>query len=123
MLKDSPSDVFEKVRDLSLSGIKIDPVVCRAVIQTSGFSGRANNVWKYSEINKYLCKVTPSPVPSTCVIEEKVNIGSDSLVGESVEIKERCSIKRSVLGNHVKVGKQCKISNSVIMDHAIIEDG
>ena len=123
LLKENPPDIFEQVRDLSLSGAKVHPVVCSAIMQTSGFTGRANNVWKYSEINKYLCKATPSPVPSTCIIEEKTNIGSDSLVGESVEVKERCSIKRSILGNHVKVGKQCKISNSVIKDHAVIEDG
>lgn len=122
--KESPADLFEKARELSVSGKKTLPKVqCTAVVYREGFSARANTVWNYSEINRTLCRMQPQPVPSTSTVDSKTQVGSDSLVGDGCVIQERCSIKRSVIGNHVSIGANCKISNSIIMDYVTIEDG
>jgi translation initiation factor eIF-2B subunit gamma len=124
LLNDYPADIFESARLLTISGQrKQSKVTCSAVVHRGGFTARANNVWKYAEINRYLCKANPNIAASTSSISEKTQIGSDSMVGESSCIGERCSIKRSIIGNHVKIGNNCKITNSILMDHVVIEDG
>ncbi|KAJ3314863.1 hypothetical protein HDV04_005284 [Boothiomyces sp. JEL0838] len=121
---ENSQDIFAKARLLSLSGNRSpSKVSCTAVCHLQGFTARANTVWSYSEINRTLAKNTPSTVPQATEISPKTQVGSDSLIGESTRIDERCSVKRSVIGNHVKIGKNCKISNSVIMDYVNIEDG
>lgn len=49
-------------------------------------------------------------------------VGVDCLLGESVTIGEKVSIKKSVIGNHCKIGEKVKITNCVIMDHVNIQE-
>ncbi|KAJ3320888.1 hypothetical protein HDV06_004784 [Boothiomyces sp. JEL0866] len=89
-------DIFAKARLLSLSGNRSpSKVSCTAVCHLHGFTARANTVWSYSEINRTLAKNTPSTVPQATEISTKTQVGSDSLIGESTRIDERCSVKRS----------------------------
>ena len=47
----------------------------------------------------------------------------DSLVGGSVHVGERCSIKRSIVGAHCSIGSNVKLTNVVLMDHVTVHDG
>jgi translation initiation factor eIF-2B subunit gamma len=79
-------------------------------------------------------------------VSARTVIGSDSMLGESSTVDDKCSIKKSVIGTHCTIGErvsvcegergeretihthththtQCKITNSVIMDHVTIKAG
>lgn len=57
------------------------------------------------------------------LIDQRAQISVDSIVGESTQISERTTIKRSVIGRHCIIGKMVKITGSILLDHCIVEDG
>ncbi|KAI9104689.1 nucleotide-diphospho-sugar transferase [Phlyctochytrium arcticum] len=100
-------------------------VVCAAVIARDSFCARANTVWAYGELNKQLAKNLPDKnnMGSGGDLRAKqTQIGPDSMVGESTQLGDRCSIRRSVIGKHCTLGKNIKIVNCVIMDYVVLED-
>ena len=67
--------------------------------------------------------VLPSDPNNRSLIEHKVQISTDTIIGESTQISEKTTIKRSVIGKHCKIGKTVKISGCILLDHCVIEDG
>lgn len=50
-------------------------------------------------------------------------VGGDSLVGNSVQLAERASVKRSTIGHHCCIGDKSKIINSILMDYVTVGEG
>ena len=50
-------------------------------------------------------------------------VGGDSLVGSSVQLAERASVKRSTIGHHCSIGDKSKIINCVLMDYVTVGEG
>ena len=50
-------------------------------------------------------------------------VGPNSFVGEGTTLKERVSIKQSVVGKHCTIGEKVRITNCIIMDHVKISNG
>jgi len=65
----------------------------------------------------------PTDANDRSLIDQRAQISIDSIVGESTQISERTSIKRSVIGRHCVIGKMVKINGCVLLDHCVIEDG
>jgi translation initiation factor eIF-2B subunit gamma len=79
-----------------------------------------------SKIFQILAGTTYSPPADPkdrSLIDQKAQISTDSIIGESTQISERTSIKKSVIGRHCIIGRMVKISGSVILDHCVIEEG
>ncbi|KAF8967811.1 UDP-3-O-glucosamine N-acyltransferase [Flammula alnicola] len=88
---------------------------------------RINTLQKFHEINKRILSRTTYSLPldpkDRSLIDQKAQISADSIVGESTQISERTSIKRSVIGRHCTIGRMVKITGCVLLDHCIVEDG
>jgi len=103
---------------------------CHALISNQ-FCLRVNTLPSYTYINKQILKLFPSllpglevvKIPSTVTRQEKAQIGADCLVGDSADIGENTTIKKSVIGKHCKIGSRVRITNSIIMNHVTIKDG
>lgn len=67
--------------------------------------------------------VLPVDPKDRSLIDHKAQISADSIVGESTQISERTTIKRSVIGRHCTIGKMVKITGCVLLDHCVVEDG
>jgi translation initiation factor eIF-2B subunit gamma len=68
-------DLFEKARMISLGGKNyLQEVACGAVIYNKGLNCRSNTIRNYSELNRAICKNTPSSVPSTCDIHQRTTV-------------------------------------------------
>ena len=50
-------------------------------------------------------------------------IGGDSLVGSSVQVAEKASIKRSTVGHHCTIGDKTRVINSILMDYVTLGEG
>ncbi|KAL4235545.1 Eukaryotic translation initiation factor 2B [Mactra antiquata] len=102
---------------------------CYAHIVKGGMCLRTNTVGSYCETNrqipKYLMGLDKdlTNVASSASLKGKPQIGADCLIGDSCNIGEKVSIKRSVIGRHCTVGEKIKITNSVILDHVNIAEG
>jgi len=57
------------------------------------------------------------------LIDQKAQISSDTIIGDSTQVSERTTVKRSVIGRHCIIGKMVKITGCILLDHCIIEDG
>ncbi|KAF6762943.1 nucleotide-diphospho-sugar transferase [Ephemerocybe angulata] len=94
---------------------------------TDSLALRINNVYTFLEANRALLSSTTYSLPSDSkdrsLIDHKVQISSDSIVGDSTQIAERTIIKRSVIGRHCVIGKGVKISGCILFDHCVVEDG
>ncbi|CAG8453196.1 5861_t:CDS:2 [Paraglomus brasilianum] len=102
------------------NGCHID---CQLYIYKGNFCCRSNTIPRYYELNRHMTKsTTDTRVAATAIVNQKTQVGSDSLVGEETKIDERTSIKRSTVGSHCTIGKNVKITNSIIMDNVVIED-
>ncbi|KAG5462230.1 MAG: trimeric LpxA-like protein [Olpidium bornovanus] len=65
-----------------------------------------------------MSKYTAVRIAETAKIsEQKTQIGSDSLVGDSTTVGPRSSVKRSTIGDHVELAENVKVDKSVVMDH------
>ncbi|KAJ2787321.1 Translation initiation factor eIF-2B subunit gamma [Coemansia interrupta] len=101
-----------------------DPLKVFVYVRRGGIAGRADQIPRYCDLNYIATKIsTESRIDETARLASKTQVGTDSLVGASTQIGERCSIKRSVVGAHCVIGRNVKIVNSVIMDHVTIGDG
>lgn len=110
----------------------------------AGFTNRANTLAAYLEANRHVFQSTircfpytnntskflssttwtlPSDPENRALIDQKVVISADSMVGGSTRIEERSSVKRSVIGKHCHIGKMVKITGCVILDHCVISEG
>uniref|UniRef100_A0A0B7B0B2 EIF2B subunit epsilon/gamma LbH domain-containing protein n=1 Tax=Arion vulgaris TaxID=1028688 RepID=A0A0B7B0B2_9EUPU len=139
---ESESDLTNSVKFLSLTSKSFglsedtpqtDLIGCYAYRQTNGFCVRANTIGAYFEsckqmprlISKFLPakkKDTLLNMPDSTTIKAKSQVGTDCMLGDSVIIGEKVSIKKSVVGKHCKIGDKVKITNSVIMEHVTIQD-
>ncbi|KAJ7072401.1 UDP-3-O-glucosamine N-acyltransferase [Mycena amicta] len=93
----------------------------------SDVAARVNNIHTFMEMNRrFLEKVTyalPTDPKDRALIDQKAQISSDSIVGDSTRIDERATIKKSVIGRHCSIGKMAKIVGCVLLDHCVVEDG
>ena len=77
----------------------------------------------YLQILSTTTYTLPVDPKNRSLIDQRAQISADSIVGESTQISERTTIKRSVIGRHCTIGKMVKITGSVLLDHCIVEDG
>jgi translation initiation factor eIF-2B subunit gamma len=56
------------------------------------------------------------------LIDQKAQISSDTIIGDSTQVSERTTVKRSVIGRHCIIGKMVKITGCILLDHCVIED-
>ncbi|KAJ6557193.1 UDP-3-O-glucosamine N-acyltransferase [Mycena sp. CBHHK59/15] len=98
----------------------------------NGIAARVNNVHTFLEMNRhasflvFLATTTyslPSNPKDRALIDQKAQISSDTIIGDSTRIDERTSIKKSVIGRHCVIGKVVKIVGCVLLDHCVVEDG
>ncbi|KAJ2708799.1 Translation initiation factor eIF-2B subunit gamma [Coemansia spiralis] len=95
-----------------------------AYIRRGGVAGRANQIPRYCDLNCVVSRMTTGArTDSSAKLAPQTQVGSDSLVGASSQLGERCLVKRSVVGAHCVIGKDVHVVNSVIMDHVTIGEG
>ncbi|KAJ1739234.1 Translation initiation factor eIF-2B subunit gamma [Coemansia sp. RSA 989] len=103
---------------------KQDSLEVFAYVRRGGIIGRANEVPRYCDLNSVVARITTGAhTDSSAVLAQQTQVGTESMVGASTQLRERCSVKRSVVGAHCNIGKDVKIINSVVMDHVTIGDG
>ncbi|EIN11299.1 UDP-3-O-glucosamine N-acyltransferase [Punctularia strigosozonata HHB-11173 SS5] len=121
---DSVDTEDSEEKPTSSASLRVGVVVHRA---RDGFTGRANNLHSYLELNRHFLTQTTYSLPSDpenrALIDPKANISSDSMVGQSTRVEERASIKRSIIGPHCVIGKMAKVVGCVLLDHCVIADG
>ncbi|OMH82459.1 putative translation initiation factor eIF-2B subunit gamma [Zancudomyces culisetae] len=122
----SPNDNISNKKELTVFGY----------IRRGGIGGRSDTIGRYLNLNRIVCKVSTDArqgnrgdagysrmVESVRpIIDNKAMVGSDSLIGKSSKLAEKCVVKRSAIGSHCVIGRNVKITNSVIQDHVTIED-
>ncbi|KAJ7502721.1 UDP-3-O-glucosamine N-acyltransferase [Mycena galericulata] len=99
----------------------------------NGIAARVNNIHVFMEMNRHagfrLCFLSsatyslPTDPTERALIDQKAQISSDTIIGDSTRVDERTSIKKSVIGRHCTIGKMVKIVGCVLLDHCVIEDG
>ncbi|KAJ2170971.1 hypothetical protein GGF45_005123, partial [Coemansia sp. RSA 551] len=93
-------------------------------VRRGGIIGRANEIPRYCDLNSVVARIsTGARTDGSAILAQQTQVGAESMVGASTQLRERCSVKRSVVGAHCNIGKDVKIVNSVIMDHVTIGDG
>ncbi|OMJ09943.1 putative translation initiation factor eIF-2B subunit gamma [Smittium culicis] len=105
-LSDSTSGSASAISNSSSQNFNSSPAVGSAAAQSNSSSSAANS----------------SPAISTPDISPRSQITTDSIVGASTKISDRCIIKKSVIGSHVTIGKNVKLTNCIIHDYATIQD-
>jgi translation initiation factor eIF-2B subunit gamma len=88
---------------------------------------RVNTLHNFYEINKRLLSRVAYNLPldpkDRSLIDQKAQISSDTIIGESTQVSDRTTVKRSVIGRHCIIGKMVKITGCILLDHCVIEDG
>ncbi|KAJ7901729.1 UDP-3-O-glucosamine N-acyltransferase [Mycena olivaceomarginata] len=96
-------------------------------IHQNGIAARVNNIHTFMEMNRHFLTTTTYSLPTDpnerALIDQKAQISSDTIIGDSTKVDERTSIKKSVIGRHCTIGKMVKIVGCVLLDHCVIEDG
>ncbi|KAJ2358261.1 Translation initiation factor eIF-2B subunit gamma [Coemansia sp. RSA 2618] len=101
-----------------------DPLEVFVYVRRGGIIGRANEIPRYCDLNSVVARIsTGARTDSSAVLAQQTQVGAESMVGASTQLRERCSVKRSVVGAHCNIGRDVKIINSVVMDHVTIGDG
>ncbi|KAF9481563.1 UDP-3-O-glucosamine N-acyltransferase, partial [Pholiota conissans] len=122
--EDLPTPVSAESEAIFSKDLKIGLVVHK---NQSDTAMRINTLQKFYEINRRLLSaatyVLPVDPKDRSLIDQRAQISSDSIVGESTQISERTSIKRSVIGRHCTIGKMVKITGCILLDHCVVEDG
>ncbi|XP_069498456.1 translation initiation factor eIF2B subunit gamma [Ambystoma mexicanum] len=102
---------------------------CYVHIMKEGLCFRVNNLGLYIEANRQVPKLLSSLCPEEPLIHPSVQIvdrfmiGSDSIIGQSTQVGEKTSIKRSVVGASCGIKEKSKITNCIIMNSVTIEEG
>ncbi|KAH8828298.1 UDP-3-O-glucosamine N-acyltransferase [Flagelloscypha sp. PMI_526] len=108
------------------SGGPASPIRISVVIH-DGMFPRANTLINYFWANRKLQPKEPYSLPvdtkDRALIDQKAQISTDSMVGESTQISERAVIKRTIIGRHCTIGKMVKIVNCILLDHCVVHDG
>jgi translation initiation factor eIF-2B subunit gamma len=65
----------------------------------------------------------PTDPKNRSLIDQKAQISSDTIIGDSTQVSERVTIKKSVIGRHCVIGKMAKIVGCILFDHCVVEDG
>ena len=65
----------------------------------------------------------PTDPKNRSLIDQKAQISADTIIGDSTQISERATIKKSVIGRHCVIGKMAKVVGCVLLDHCVVEDG
>lgn len=100
-----------------------NPIKCCAFISSDYVCVRTNQIATYFEANKQLKKIySEMDFSLTADVANKKLIGPECVIGSSVSVKEKTSIKRSIIGNNCTIGEKVKIVNCVIMDGVTIHD-
>ncbi|KDQ57545.1 hypothetical protein JAAARDRAFT_35255 [Jaapia argillacea MUCL 33604] len=119
-----PSPTGHETDLLVQASLRVGVVLHKA---TAGYAARANTLHTFLELNRhFLSKTTytpPTDPKDRALLDPKIQISSDSIVGDSTRIEERTTIKRSVIGNHCIIGKMVKITGCVLQDHCVLADG
>ncbi|KAJ7733773.1 UDP-3-O-glucosamine N-acyltransferase [Mycena maculata] len=93
----------------------------------NGIAARVNNIHTFMEVNRHFLSSATYSLPTDptdrALIDQKAQISSDTVIGDSTRVDERTSIKKSVIGRHCIIGKMVKIVGCVLLDHCIVEDG
>ncbi|KZV63026.1 hypothetical protein PENSPDRAFT_657664 [Peniophora sp. CONT] len=93
-------------------------------VHKGSLAGRANTLPALLELNRHFLGQTPYMLPTDqkdrALIDTKAQIASDSLVGESTQVGDRTSVKRSVIGRHCVLARGAKISGCVLLDHCVV---
>ncbi|VDC07146.1 unnamed protein product [Peniophora sp. CBMAI 1063] len=93
-------------------------------VHRGNLAGRANTLPALLELNRHFLGQTPYVLPTDqkdrALIDTKAQIASDSLVGESTQVGERTSVKRSVVGRHCVLARGAKLSGCVLLDHCVV---
>ncbi|KAF5372959.1 hypothetical protein D9758_001687 [Tetrapyrgos nigripes] len=117
----SPTEADSGIEPASL---RIGVVLHQAA---DGFATRVNTVHSLLDMNRRVLSQTTYSLPvdpkSRSLIDQKAQISSDTIVGDSTQVAERATIKKSVIGKHCVIGKMTKIVGSVLLDHCVVEDG
>ncbi|KAJ2922020.1 hypothetical protein H1R20_g15079, partial [Candolleomyces eurysporus] len=94
---------------------------------SNGLALRINNLYAFLETNRSFLSTAAYSLPTDpknrSLIDQKAQISTDTIVGDSTQISERTIIKRSVIGRHCIIGKNVKISGCILFDHCVVEDG
>jgi NDP-sugar pyrophosphorylase family protein len=99
------------------------PIFCNAFVFKDGFSARLGSISDYYLLNRHAIKTLKEDhISSNAIVDQKTQVGNDSMVGQGTTIAERCSVKKTVIGQHCKIGQNVKLANSIIMDYVTIED-
>ncbi|KAJ7132871.1 UDP-3-O-glucosamine N-acyltransferase [Mycena crocata] len=93
----------------------------------NGIAARVNNIHAFMEMNRHFLGSATYSLPTDpnerALIDQKAQISSDTIIGDSTKVDERSSIKKSVIGRHCTIGKMAKIVGCVLLDHCVVEDG
>jgi len=65
----------------------------------------------------------PTDPKNRALIDQKAQISSDTIIGDSTKVSEKSTIKKSIIGRHCIIGRMVKIVNCILLDHCVIEDG
>ncbi|KAJ6499401.1 UDP-3-O-glucosamine N-acyltransferase [Mycena sanguinolenta] len=92
-----------------------------------GLAARVNNIHTFMEMNRHFLATATYSLPTDpnerALIDQKAQISSDTIIGDSTKVDERTSIKKTVIGRHCTIGKMVKIVGCVLLDHCVVEDG
>nr|XP_039261655.1 translation initiation factor eIF-2B subunit gamma-like [Styela clava] len=148
-IESDPRDIFsylrqdsaiERVLNLSLktkpllhSGHKTeDQLSVHAYVYEAGFCMRVNTLSAFVEANRLMAKnisiIAPNVaelplIHASVKVEEKTQIGSDSMIAEDSVIGTKVSVKRCTIGKHCVIGNQVRLTNCTILDKVVIRDG
>jgi translation initiation factor eIF-2B subunit gamma len=65
----------------------------------------------------------PTDPKNRSLIDQKAQISADTIIGDSTQISERATIKKSVVGRHCVIGRMAKVVGCVLLDHCVVEEG
>ncbi len=65
----------------------------------------------------------PTDPKNRALIDQKAQISSDTVIGDSTKVSEKSTIKKSIIGKHCIIGRMVKIVGCILLDHCVIEDG
>lgn len=86
---------------------------------------RANSLPGYWELNRrFLRNVGPGQrdIEGNANIAQNAQISPDSVIGDSVRIGERASIKKTIIGRHCNIGRGAKLTGCVLWDFVTVEE-